>query len=77
GYYATGDDGYIQIQVDPGTYVIKEKSNPVGTQFSSAKVGTNAVVSGDDIKVTLKADERTEITVVNEVIGKGAIEFYK
>jgi uncharacterized surface anchored protein len=77
GFYATGDDGYIQIQVDPGTYVIKEKLNPVGTQFSFAKLGTNAVVSGNDIKVTLKADERAEITVVNEVIGKGAIEFYK
>lgn len=77
GYYMTGDDGYIQIQVDPGTYVIKEKSNPVGTQFSSAMVGTKAVAKGDDIKVTLKADEKAEVTVVNEVIGKGAIEFYK
>jgi uncharacterized surface anchored protein len=77
GYYETGNDGYIQIQVDPGTYVIKEKSNPVGTQFSSAKVGTSDVAKGDDIKVTLKADENAEVTVINEVIGKGAIEFYK
>lgn len=77
GYYETGNDGYIQIQVDPGTYVIKEKSNPVGTQFSSAKVGTSDVAKGDEIKVTLKADENAEVTVINEVIGKGAIEFYK
>ena len=77
GFYKTGDDGYIQIQVDPGTYVINETANPVGTQFSSAKVGTKAVAKGDDIKVTLKAGENAEVTVVNEVIGKGAIEFNK
>ena len=79
GFYATEDDGYIQIQVDPGTYVIKEKETekPVGTQFNSAKVGTKPVANGEDIKVTLKAGENAEVTVVNEVIGKGAIEFYK
>jgi uncharacterized surface anchored protein len=77
GFYATGDDGCIEIQVDPGTYVINEIANPVGTQFSSAKVGTKAVAKGDDIKVTLKAGEKAEVTVVNEVIGKGAIEFNK
>ena len=77
GFYATEDDGYIQIQVDPGTYVIKENENPVGTQFNSAKVGTNPVADGEDIKVTLKAGDSAEVTVVNEVIGKGAIEFYK
>jgi len=79
GFYVTEDDGYIQIQVDPGTYVIKEKETekPVGTQFNSAKVGTKPVANGEDIKVTLKAGENAEVTVVNEVIGKGAIEFYK
>ncbi|ADL06780.1 doubled motif LPXTG anchor domain-containing protein [Lacrimispora saccharolytica] len=77
GFYETGDHGYIQIQVDPGTYVIKETINPVGTQFNSAKVGTNPVAIGDDLKVTVKAGENAEVTVVNEVIGKGAIEFYK
>uniref|UniRef100_UPI0006D25D22 SpaA isopeptide-forming pilin-related protein n=1 Tax=Clostridium sp. NkU-1 TaxID=1095009 RepID=UPI0006D25D22 len=57
--------------------MINETANPVGTQFSSAKVGTKAVAKGDDIKVTLKAGENAEVTVVNEVIGKGAIEFNK
>lgn len=77
GFYTTGEDGYIQIQADPGTYVIKEVNKPVGTEFSSATVGNTAVGKEEDIKVTLKAGENAEVTVVNEVIGKGSIEFTK
>ncbi|WP_077612821.1 doubled motif LPXTG anchor domain-containing protein [Clostridium sp. Marseille-P2415] len=77
GYYTTGEDGSIRVQVDPGTYVIKEVNQPVGTEFSSAAVGTAAVGKEEDIKVTLKAGETAEVTVINGVIGKGAIEFYK
>ncbi len=77
GLYATGDNGYIEIQVDPGTYVIREGKKPAGTEFASAKVGSKSADKEPDIKVALKAGEKTEVTVVNQVIGKGSIEFYK
>lgn len=76
GLYQTGEEGYIQIQVDPGTYVLKEVNYPIGTELRSASIGTKAV-SKDDIKVTLNEGENAEVTFVNAVIGKGAIEFYK
>ena len=77
GLYATGDDGYIEILVDPGTYVIREEKKPTGTEFASAKAGSKLADKKPDITVTLKAGEKTEVTVVNQVIGKGSIEFYK
>ncbi len=77
GLYQTGDDGYIQVQVDPGTYVIKEVNNPVGTELRSAVAGTKTFSKEEDIKIALNAGESAEVTVVNAVIGKGAIEFYK
>ncbi|WP_124067234.1 doubled motif LPXTG anchor domain-containing protein [Clostridium sp. E02] len=66
GLYVTGDDGSIRIQIDPGTFVIKEVQMPVGTSPKE-----------DSIPVAVKAGENKRITVVNNVIGKGAIAFYK
>ena len=66
-YGTTGDKGYVEIQADPGIYVIREGKKPVGTEYSGEK----------DIQLTIKAGEKKEITVVNAVIGKGSVEFYK
>lgn len=75
--YATDDRGYIEIQVDPGTYIIREEKEPAGTEFSWAKTSKKSSGAEKSIQVSLKQGEREEITVVNRVIGKGSIEFYK
>ncbi|MFW6680136.1 doubled motif LPXTG anchor domain-containing protein [Lacrimispora sp. AGF001] len=75
--YTTGDRGYIQIQADPGTYVIKEGKKPAGTEYSYAVVDTKTFKDSQEIQFTIKAGEIKEVKVVNNVVGKGAIEFYK
>ena len=77
GSYATSDRGYIEIQVDPGTYIIREDKMPAGTAFARAKKGDKSFVTDNNIELSLKEGEREEVTVVNGVIGKGSIEFYK
>ncbi|MBE5980298.1 MAG: doubled motif LPXTG anchor domain-containing protein [Paenibacillaceae bacterium] len=75
--YTTGDRGYIQIQADPGTYVIKEGKKPAGTEYSYADVDSKTFKDSQEIQFTIKAGENKEVKVVNNVVGKGAIEFYK
>lgn len=75
--YTTGDRGYIQIQADPGTYVIKEGKKPAGTEYSYAVVDSKTFKDSQEIEFTIKAGENKEVKVVNNVVGKGAIEFYK
>lgn len=75
--YVTGDRGYIQIQADPGTYVIKEGKKPAGTEYSYADVDSKTFKDSQEIQFTIKAGENKEVKVVNNVVGKGAIEFYK
>ena len=75
--YTTGDRGSIQIQADPGTYVIKEGKKPAGTEYSYAVVDSKTFKDRQEIQFTIKAGENKEVKVVNNVVGKGAIEFYK
>ena len=75
--YTTGSRGYIQIQADPGTYVIKEGRKPAGTEYSYAVVDSQTFRDNQEIKFTIKAGENKEVKVINNVVGKGAIEFYK
>lgn len=75
--YTTGNLGYIQIQADPGTYVIKEGKKPAGTEYSYAVVDSKTFKDSQEIQFTIKAGENKEVKVVNNVVGKGAIEFYK
>jgi uncharacterized surface anchored protein len=77
GSYTTADRGYIEIQVDPGNYVIREEKTPAGTAFASAKVGSKSSTTENNIKVALKEGESETVTVMNGVIGKGSVEFYK
>lgn len=72
--YTTGDRGYIQIQADPGTYVIKEVHEPAGTEYSHAKVDSK---DSQEIRLTIKAGEKKEVQVINNVVGMGSISFYK
>ncbi|MDW2800467.1 doubled motif LPXTG anchor domain-containing protein [Clostridium boliviensis] len=75
--YTTGSRGYIQIQADPGTYVIKEGRKPTGTEYSYAVVDSNTFRDSQEIKFSIKAGENKEVKIINNVVGKGAIEFYK
>ena len=72
--YTTGDRGYIQIQADPGTYVIQEIHEPAGTEYSHAKADSK---DSQEIKIAIKAGEIKEVQVINNVVGMGAINFYK
>lgn len=75
--YTTGSRGYIQIQADPGTYVIKEGRKPAGTEYGYTVVDSNTFRDSQEIKFSIKAGENKEVKVINNVVGKGAIEFYK
>lgn len=69
--YTTGDNGYVDVLVEPGIYIIKEIKMP-------AKTGLQSITyPGSAAYVTVESGRTAAIDVLNKITGSGQITFKK